>query len=312
VLHLETKTVVKIGAGTYMSVRLTNSLMVLAIAVLLPGYGALASHPPNIHRSKSDANINAIGHRRIEHGPNFYSFEKEKELGKTLAGEMERFYKFLNDSTVTEYIERVGQNLAKNSDVQMPITVAVIDSDEVNAFTLPGGYQYVSRGLLLQLDSEAELASVLARGVAHTALRSATILATKGELTNAAITPAAKVATGDLSGTAASQAVWMEIALMRRIDELDADYFGAQYMYKAGYDPKCLMKLVQRIGNTSSATDQEVFEPLRSFPPVDERLAALQKEISTILPPQPDAIVSTPGFNAFKDRLRAEGSEPRK
>jgi predicted Zn-dependent protease len=295
-----------------MSIPLLTMLLVLAFAVSSPGSSAIASHPPHIHRSKSDANINAIGHRRIEHGPNFYSSEKEKELGKTLAGEMERFYKFLNDSTVTEYIERVGQNLAKNSDVQMPITVAVIDSDEVNAFTLPGGYQYVSRGLLLQLDSEAELASVLARGVAHTALRSATILATKGELTNAAITPAAKVATGDLSGTAASQAVWMEIALMRRIDELDADYFGAQYMYKAGYDPKCLMKLVQRIGNTSSATDQEVFEPLRSFPPVDERLAALQKEISTILPPQPDAIVSTQEFNAFKGRLRAQHSEPYK
>lgn len=277
--------------------------MVLALAVLLPGYSALASHPPHIHRSKSDANINAIGHRRIEHGPNFYSSEKEKECGKTLAEEMERSYKLLNDRAVTEYIERVAQNLAKNSDAQMPITVAVIDSDDVNAFTLPGGYQYVSRGLLLELEGDAELAGVIARGIAHTALRSATVLATKGELTNAAIIPAAKVATSDSNGTATSQMVLMQIASMRRMDEFDADYFGAQYMYKAGYDPKCLMNLVKRIGNASSS-DQEVFEPLRSFPPVDERLTALRKEISTILPPQSDAIVSTPQFTAFKDRLQ--------
>jgi predicted Zn-dependent protease len=93
-----------------------------------------------------------------------------------------------------------------------------------------------------------------------------------------AITPAAKVATGDSTGTAASQAVLVQIASMRRIDELDADYFGAQYMYKAGYDPKCLMNLIQRIGHAGSSPDQEVFEPLRSFPPVDERLAALRTE----------------------------------
>ena len=295
-----------------MSIRLLNLLMVLALAVPSSGYSALASPPPHIHRSKSDADINAIGHRRIEHGPNFYSPEKEKELGKTLAGEMERSYKFLYDPTVTEYIERVARNLAKNSDAQMPITVAVIDSDDVNAFTLPGGYQYVSRGLLLELEGDAELASVIARGIAHTALRSATMLATKGGITNMAITPAAKVATGDSTGTAASQAVLVQIALMRREDEMDADYFGVQYMYKAGYDPKCLMNLVQRIGNASSAPDHGVFEPLRSFPSVDDRLAALRHEISTTLPPQSDAIVSTPEFDEFKARLRAENSDPRK
>lgn len=310
-LDLEPNAVVKIGSGNHMSVRLLNLLIVLAFAVSSPGYSALASPPPHIHRSKSDADINAIGHRRVEHGPNFYSSEKEKELGKTLAGEMERSYKLLNDPTVTAYIERVAQSLAKNSDAQMPITVTVIDSDDVNAFTLPGGFQYVSRGLLLELEGDAELASVIARGIAHTALRSATMLATKAGITNMVITPAAKVATGDSTGTAASQAVSAQIALMRREDEMDADYFGVQYMYKAGYDPKCLIKLVQRIGNASSSPDREVLGPLRSFPLVDERLAALRTEISTILPPQSDAIVSTPAFDEFKARLRAQNSEPR-
>lgn len=144
-----------------MSIWLLNLLMVLALAVPSSGYSALASPPPQSHRSKSDANINAIGHRRIDHGPNFYSSEKEKECGKMLAKETERSYKFVNDFAIIEYIERVAQNLVKNSDAQMPITVAVIDSDEVYAFTLPGGYQYVSRGLLLQLEGDAELASRL-------------------------------------------------------------------------------------------------------------------------------------------------------
>jgi predicted Zn-dependent protease len=292
--------------------RLLNLLVVLTFAFPSPGYSAPASPTRQGHRSKSDADINAIGHRRIDQGLNFYSSEKEKECGKTLALEMERSHKFLNDSTVKEYIERMTQILARNSDAQVPITVSVIDSDELQAITLPGGYQYVSRGLLLQLRGDGELASVLARGIAHTALRSATMLATKAGIADLAITPVAKVTTGDSTGTAASQVVSMQVAMMKRIDELDADYFGAQYMYKAGYDPKCLLNLVQRVGNVGSSPDQEVFEPLRSFPPVEQRLAALRKEISAILPPQPDAIVSTPGFDAFIDHLRAQDSGPQK
>jgi beta-barrel assembly-enhancing protease len=295
-----------------MSIQQLAVLTVLACALPSPGSTADASSPPQTHRSKSDANINAIGHRRIDHGPNFYSSEKEKEIGKKLSEETERSSKLLNDPAVIEYIERVAQNLAKNSDARFPITVTVVDSDAVEAFTLPGGYQFVSRGLLLQLTDEAELASVLARGIAHTALRSATALATEAGITTMAVTPVTPVTTSSSApDAAASQVALMQLALMRR-DEMDADYFGVQYMYKAGYDPKGFIDFVQRNGSAGSTADENVIVLFNSFPPVHVRLAALRNEISRILPPQADAIISTPGFAEFRDRLRPQGPEPLK
>src|SRR6267143_1938053 len=123
-----------------------TALAVVAFAVWSCGIGALASPLPQNKRSKSDADINAIGHRRIVHDVNFYSPEREKELGKALSQEVERASQLLDDPIVTEYIGRVAQNVANNSDAHIPVTVRVIDSDVVNAFTLPGGYLYINRG----------------------------------------------------------------------------------------------------------------------------------------------------------------------
>lgn len=260
-----------------------TALAILAFTISSCGSGALAAPRPHIKkRSKSDANISAIGHRRIAQGPNRYSLESEKQIGKALSEEVEQSSKRLTDPAIRDYIDRVAQAVAKNSDAVMPITVRVIDSDSVDAFTLPGGYQYVSRGLLLRLDGEGELASVLARGIAHTALRSTTTLATKAET-----------------------------MLVSSDDELDADYFGAQYLYKTGYDPECFINFVQRIWG-SGATGTKVSAGFRSYPPLDERLAALRSEISKILPPRDGATVSTPEFDVFQDRLRALKSDGQK
>jgi len=292
-----------------MSIRLLTVLLVLTFAVASPGSSAIASSPRQSHRSKSDADINAIGHRRIDHGPNFYSTEKEKDCGKTLAQKVERSYRLIDDAAVREYIQRMAGNLAKNSDARFPIAVAVIDSDTVETFTLPGGYQYVSRGLLLQLAGDAELASVLARGIAHTALRSWTTLATKAGITDLAIIPVTPLPVASSSlNVAASQVESMQIALLTGQDELDADYFAVQYIYKAGYDPKSFIDFVQKIGKARSEADENVSVLLDSFPPVDVRLAAVRNEISTILPTRSGAIVSTPEFAAFRGRLRITSS----
>ncbi len=278
------------------------TLAVLAFAVW--SCGSRASPLPQNKRSKSDADINAIGHRRIVRDANFYSPEREKEQGKALSQEVERSSKLLNDPQVTEYIGRVAQNVANNSDAHIPVTARVIDSDVVNAFTLPGGYQYINRGLLLQLNGEAELASLLARGIAHTALRSATGEATKGELMQLAPVPI-------LSGPdGLNLAIPLVELKMRRQNELDADYFGVQYLYKAGYDPKCFTDFVQRIWGTNSMKAKNVPKALSTFPPLDERLAALHNEISNILPSRDGAIVSTAEFDAFKERLPAQKSGP--
>jgi len=280
-----------------------TALAILAITVGSCGSGALASSRQHIRkRSKSDANISAIGHRRIVQGPNRYSLESEKQIGKALSEKVEQSSKLLADPAITEYIDRVAQTVAKNSDALMPITVRVTDTDSVDAFTLPGGYQYVSRGLLLSLTGEGELASVLARGIAHTALRSTTTLATRAETMLVSSVPLMSAPGGSFPGNAVSAVPLMSLE-MHSDDELDADYFGVQYLYRAGYDPQCFISFVQRTWG-SGATATNVPTTFRHYPPLDERLAALRSEISKILPPREGATVSTPEFDAFKDRLR--------
>jgi len=280
-------------------------LLALAFTVWTCGSQALASaHPQSRERSKSDADINAIGNRHIARGVNFYSVQHEKDLGKSLADEVERSAKLMQDPSVIEYVEKVAQNVTKHSDAEIPITVRVIDSDAVTTFTLAGGYQYVSRGLLLKLENEGELASVLARGIAHTALRSATTQATKAQLM-AATVPV--LASGPSSSSARQAPTTSLIQLkMKRDDELDADYFGIEYVYKAGYDPECFTSFLQRIwGFNATAANDSVSKVFGTYPPLDERLAALKKEISKILPPRDGAIISTPEFDEFKEHLQA-------
>jgi predicted Zn-dependent protease len=294
-----------------MTARPVTVAMVVGFAVWLSGNSALASPSPQTKRSKSDADINAIGHRQIVHDTNFYSLDKEKVLGKQLSQEVERSSKLLNDLVVTEYIGRVAQNVTKNSDARLPITVQVIDSDVVDAFTLPGGYLYINSGLLLRLNGEGELASLLARGIAHTAMRSAAREATKGEILQLATIPLV-LSPVNLTPAGWSMAIPLTELKARQEDELDADYFGVQYLYKAGYDPTCYMVLVQRIWGDSSTKANKGAQVLSPFPPLAKRLKELQDEISRILPPKDAAIVSTAEFDALKERLavlRSEGLE---
>lgn len=283
------------------------NLAVLALTIWSRGIGAFASPVPQVEkRSKSDADINAIGYRRIDHGTNFYSVEKEKELGKALATKVEKSSKLMNDPTVTQYVERVAQNVAKNSDTQIAITVQVIDSDTVSAFTLPGGHQYISRGFLLRLEGEAELASVLARGVAHTALRSATYEATYDEMEQVASIRVATPSGPDTSVGAMRLSDSAANLTRRRADELSADYFGVQYLYKAGYDPQCFVDFVQRIWGSGATDATTIPDDFRAVPPVGERITALQNEISKIFPSRDHAVVSTPEFDKFKQQLRGQ------
>jgi predicted Zn-dependent protease len=291
-----------------MRIQLLAVLTVFAFVAGFPASRGLASPSPQTKRSKSDADINAIGHRNISRGPNFYSPEKEKELGKVLSQEVERTSRLLDDPATAEFIGRVAQNVAKNSDARFPITVRVIDSDEVNAFTLPAGYLYVTRGLLLRLENEAELASILARGIAHTALRTGTRVATKSEVSQIAITvafPGSDPRTGGIP-----LAIPLTMLAAQREAEFDADYFGVQYLYKSSYDPKCFTDLVQRVWGSGSASEDKVPKAFGKYPPVEERLASLRKEISEILPPRSGAISSTPEFDAFKLRLPAQKAKP--
>jgi len=180
------------------------------------------------------ADVDAIGNRGVGKGVNFYSLEREMALGKGLAQEVERSSKLIDDPVVSEYVNRVGQNLVRNSDAKVPFTIKVIDSDVVNAFALPGGFFYVHSGLILRADSEAELAGVMAHEIAHVAARHGTKNATKGEIAQMATIPLILLGPGGWAGYGLYEglnfAIPMSFLKFSRDAEYEADYLGLQYM----------------------------------------------------------------------------------
>jgi len=294
-----------------MRVRLPKPALVLVLAAVLCGSGLFASPQSQEKRSKSDSDINAIGHRDIGKGLDFYSLEHEKELGNALAKQVDRSWRFVNDPEVVGYVDRVGQNVARNSDVRVPVTFRVIDTKTVSAFTLPGGYQYISQGLLLRLQSEGELAGVLAHGIAHIALRSDTKEATRGEIAQLAMIPAMIFVPYDWSGSAPGMMAGMNFQVpltflkKEREDILAGDYFGLQYLYVAGYDPEGYLSFMERVWPQISAGKPNVRSTFSPSPPLADRIQAMRKEIAEILPKRDGAVISTPEFKDFQEHVRA-------
>ena len=256
----------------------------------------------------SEADVNAIGNRSVGHGLNFYSLEHEIALGKQLSAEVERQAKFINDPVVTEYVNRVGQNLVRNSDAQVPFTIKVIDSDVVNAFALPGGFFYVNSGLILHADEESELAGVMAHEIAHVCARHGTKQATKGEITQLAMIPAMIFIPYTWAGYAIYQgmqfAIPMAFLQFTRTDEREADYLGLQYMYKAGYDPNAFVSFFEKVAADEKKQPGTVPKIFSTHPPTPDRIEASQKEIATILPQREEYIVTTSEFDTVKHRLQ--------
>jgi beta-barrel assembly-enhancing protease len=255
--------------------------LLLFLAVCLTATSVLGSSS-QIKRSDSDRDINAIGHRKIANrkDPSQERLGWEKGVGAQMSSNLERSTPLLRDPTASTYVEHLAQNVAQNSDARFPITVRIIDSEEVYALTLPAGYQYITRGLLLRIANECELASVLARGIAHTALRSPM---------NAPV----YIGHDDY----VRDSVQKKRDEFEREEELNADYFGIQYLYKSGYDPGCFLTLIPRVWTDNPAKE------FRAFPPVPARLEALQEEIIDILPKRDGAVTTTPEFTGFREYL---------
>ncbi|HTP44335.1 MAG TPA: M48 family metallopeptidase [Candidatus Solibacter sp.] len=253
--------------------------------------------------------VDAIGNRNVGHGLNFYSLEREIALGKQLAQEVDRTAKFITDPVVTEYVNRVGQNLVRNSDAQVPFTIKVIDSDQINAFALPGGFFYVNSGLLLHADEESELAGVMAHEIAHVCARHGTKNATKGELVQLASIPAMIFIPYSLAGLAMYQGLNLMIPLtflkFSRDAEREADYLGLEYMYKAGYDPNSFVSFFEKVTALEKKQPGSIPKVFSTHPPTPDRIEAAQKEIATILPARDEYIVSTSEFDLVKRRLGA-------
>ena len=256
--------------------------------------------------SKED--VEAIGNRNVGKGVNLFSLEREISLGKGLAQEVERSSKLIDDPIVTEYVNRVGQNLVRNSDAKVPFTIKVIDSDEVNAFALPGGFFYVNSGLILRAQEESELAGVMAHEIAHVAARHGTKNATKGELMQLASIPAMIFIPYSMAGYAMYQGLNLAIPLtflkFSRDAEREADFLGLQYMYKAGYDPNSYVTFFERIQADEKRRPGTIPKVFSTHPPTPDRIENSQKEIARILPARNEYIVTSSEFDSVKGRLR--------
>src|SRR6202167_3311310 len=259
-------------------------------------------------KAGSKQDVSAIGNRSVGHGLNFYSLEHEIQLGKQLSAEVERQGKIIKDPGGTEYVNRVGQNLVRNSDAQVPFTIKVIDSDVVNAFALPGGFFYVNSGLILHADEESELAGVMAHEIAHVCARHGTKQATKSEITQLAMIPAMIFIPYTLAGYALYQGMQFIIPMaflqFTRVDEREADYLGLEYMYKAGYDPNAFVAFFEKVSADEKKQPGTIPKIFSTHPPTPDRIEASQKEIATILPQRDQYIVTTSEFDVVKKRLQ--------
>src|SRR5690242_16292621 len=223
-----------------------------------------------------------IGNRNVDKGVNFYSIEKEIALGKQVAQEVERSAKIIDDPVIAEYVNRVGQNLVRNSDAKVPFTIKVLDSEEVNAFALPGGFFFVNSGLILKADNEAELAGVMAHEIAHVAARHGTRQATRGTIINYASIPL--IFMGGWTGYAIRQGAGLAIPLgfltFSRGFEKEADYLGLQYLYKTGYDPTAFVDFFEKIQSMEKKKPGSISKVFSTHPMTDDRIKAAQKNIA--------------------------------
>jgi beta-barrel assembly-enhancing protease len=248
-----------------------------------------------------------IGSRDVGKGVNFYSIEKEMAIGKQLAADVERQAKIITDPVIAEYVNRIGQNLVRNSDAKVPFTIKVIDGEEVNAFALPGGYFFVYSGLVLKADNEAELAGVMAHEIAHVAARHGTRQATRGEIANLATIPLIFMGgwTGYGIRQAASILVPVGFLKFSRGFESEADMLGLEYMYKAGYDPTAFVDFFEKIETLEKRKPGTMAKVFSTHPMTDDRIRAAQKNIQDLLKAKPEYVVTTSEFNDVKARLLA-------
>ena len=270
-------------------------------------YGPLPQKTNPDVKPGSVEDVSAIGNRGVGGGLDFYSLEHEIALGKQLAQEVDRSAKFITDPVINEYVNRVAQNLVRNSDARVPFTVKVIDSDVVNAFALPGGFFYVDSGLVLRADTEAELAGPMAHEIAHVCARHGTKTATKGDITQIAMIPAMIFIPYTWAGYAIYQGMNFMIPLtflkFTRDQERQADYLGTQYMWKAGYDPNAFVSFFEKVEAIEKKEPGTIPKVFATHPPTPDRVEAIQKEIETILPARPQYIVDTSDFDMVKKRL---------
>ena len=253
--------------------------------------------------------VNAVGNRNIgaRGVGNWYSTDSEIKMGKQYADEIEKSTKFITDPVVDEYINRIGQNIVKNSDCKVPFTIKVIDSDEINAFALPGGFFFVNSGLILAADEEAELAGVMSHETAHVCAHHAAREMTRMNYAEIGMVPLMIMLPYDWTGYGIYEAAQLAIPItflqFSRDFEAQADYLGVQYMYRAGYDPQAFITFFEKIQALEKRKPGLVAKAFADHPQTPDRILHTQEEIARILPAKADYLVTTSEFEDVKARL---------
>lgn len=255
-------------------------------------------------------NIDAIGNRNVgcnKGAGNWYSLEKQVAMGQQYSQQVEHGVKLVSDPVVTEYVNRIGQNLVRNSDSKVPFTIKVIDTNEINAFALPGGFFYVNSGLILAADNEAELAGVMAHEIAHVAACHVAREQTRSNIVNLASIPLVFVPGGwaVYEATQVAMGIGVPLTFMKfsRNFESEADFLGMEYMYKTGYDPQSFISFFEKIEAQEKKKPGTLAKAFSSHPMTPDRVAAAQKEMATVLPPRDEYVLNTSEFDQVKSRL---------
>lgn len=282
-----------------------NASIRYSLAILL---SVLLAFAPLLARDHED--VENIGNRDINGRvawffPNFVSLEKEIQIGAQYAQFFEQTARLVEDPVVAQYVDRIGQEIVKHSDAKVPFVIKVVDTDEVNAFALPGGYFYVNKGLVLESENEAELAGVMAHEVAHVAARHATERMTKSQLMQFAALPALFVG-GYWTQMAMYNGLGMGLSLavlgITRKSEEEADQLGTQYLWNTGYDPNGFITFFEKLQAKEKEKPGRFSGFFRTHPAVESRIEKVEEEIN-FLPPKDEYIVSTSEFNRVKSRL---------
>jgi hypothetical protein len=260
-------------------------------------------------KTGSEDDVNAIGTRNIGGRGlgNWYSTDWEIRNGKQYSMEIEKSAHLVTDPVIVEYVNRIGQNIVKNSDCKVPFTIKIIDSDEINAMALPGGFFYVNSGLIMAADEEAEVAGVMAHEIAHVCAHHAARQMTKMNYAQIGSIPLIIFTQGSWTGYGIYEATQLAIPMgflqFSRMDEAEADWLGVQYMYKSGYDPQAFIQIFEKLDALEKHKPGALAKVFSDHPQTPDRIAHSEEEIATILPARPDYVVSTSEFDDVKGRL---------
>ena len=262
----------------------------------------------DIKHDGTKTDVDAVGNRNVGCGRgigNWYSVEGQVSMGRRYAQEVETQVKLINDPVITEYVNRIGQNIVRNSDAQVPFTIKVIDSDVVNAMALPGGFFYVNSGLILAADEEAEMAGVMAHEIAHVAACHIARQMSRQQLAQLMTIPLIFVGGGIGYGAyeAAGPAGFLALMKFQRGFEAEADYLGVQYMYRSGYDPSAFVSFFEKIQAMEKKKPGTLAKAFETHPQTPDRIEKTQAEIAKILPAKQEYVVTSSEFDDVKARL---------